>query len=91
MKVSSVLVLLIGGYLICQEGINSKKTIKCIILVGFIMRIGYMLYTPCNVRSHDLWNFTVDSGGHAGYILNILEGNLPQSNLLQYYHHLFTI
>lgn len=86
MKISCVLVLIIGGYLVSQEGINSKKTIKCIMLLGFIMRIGYMLYTPCNVRSHDLWDFNTDSGGHAGYILNILEGNLPQNNLLQYYH-----
>ena len=57
-----------------------------VIVVGCIMRLGYMLYTPCNVRSNDMWEFSLDGHGHAGYILGImLEHHLPQTNDLQFY------
>ncbi|MDD3253617.1 MAG: glycosyltransferase family 39 protein [Lachnospiraceae bacterium] len=59
---------------------------KSIILFGFAMRIGYMLYTGCEVREHDLRDLTSNGGGHAGYILTLIEtGKLPNSNDLQYY------
>ena len=61
-----------------------------IILMGCIMRLGYMLYTPCNVRSNDMWEFSLDGHGHAGYILGImLEHHLPQTNELQFYQQPF--
>lgn len=62
-----------------------KKRLELIILIGFVMRIGYMLYTSCTLRSHDLGG----SYGHAAYIFQLLEGHLPNSDLGlwgQFYH-----
>ena len=65
---------------------TAKDKIWIIIVLGMILRIGYMLYTPCNVRSHDLWEITSEANGHAGYLLRLLEtGKLPDSNTLQLY------
>lgn len=66
---------------------NRKQELyKAVFFAGFVMRIGYMLYTGCNVRSHDLWDFRTDDCGHAGYLLTIFETHqLPTSNYRQYY------
>ena len=64
--------------------------IIAIMAAGIIMRIGYMLYTPCNIRQHDLWGFDADAGGHAAYILNLMQYHrLPLSNKLQFYQQPF--
>ena len=76
---------LMGGYNLCQK-YDSKMLVKYILFIGFVMRIGYMLYTPCTIRAHDLKDISIDSDGHAAYILNILEGHLPMSNEGQFYH-----
>lgn len=57
-----------------------------ILALGILMRVGYMLYTPANVRGHDLGGISVDSNGHAAYILYLLQGELPPSNSGQFYH-----
>jgi len=76
---------LIGGYNLCQK-FDSDMLVKYILFIGFVMRIGYMLYTPCPLRQHDLMDISIDSNGHAAYILNILDGHLPMSNEGQFYH-----
>lgn len=64
--------------------------IIAIMAAGIIMRIGYMLYTPCNIRQHDLLGFDADAGGHAAYILNLMQYHrLPLSNKLQFYQQPF--
>ncbi len=78
-------VALIGGYNLCQK-FEVEVLVKYILFIGFIMRIGYMLYTPCTLRQHDLRGISIDSDGHAAYILNILDGHLPMSNEGQFYH-----
>lgn len=61
-----------------------------LMLAGMIMRIGYFLYTPCTVRQHDLWEFNTESGGHASYILTIMQrGSLPDGNKRQFYQQPF--
>lgn len=70
-----------------------EKT-ECILLLitvaGIVMRIGYLLYTPCDTRQHDLWKFDTESGGHAAYILTIMQkGRLPDSIKLQFYQQPF--
>jgi hypothetical protein len=56
-----------------------------ILLAGFILRFGYMLYTPLNIRGHDVHDF--NGYGHLGYMLRLfnLEG-LPGTNANQFYH-----
>ncbi len=78
-------VALIGGYNLCQK-FDIEMLVAYIIFIGFVMRIGYMLYTPCTVRFHDLKDISIDSNGNAAYILNILNGHLPISNEGQFYH-----
>ncbi len=76
---------LMGGFNLCQK-FDKELLAKYILLIGFVMRIGYMLYTPCTVRYHDLGIISIDSDGNAAYILNILNGQLPTSNEGQFYH-----
>ena len=69
-----------------KDSLTNNDFITCIIIIGFIMRIGYMLYTPCNVRGHDVGNLNSNSYGHASYILNIIQNHkLPDSNMGQFY------
>jgi len=64
-----------------------EKYLTAIMMIGFIMRIGYMLYTPIRVRSHDLGTASVDDWGHSAYITKILiEHRLAATNFGQYYH-----
>lgn len=59
-----------------------------IMVIGIIMRVGYMLYTPWEVRGHDAGILSAgpEGKGHCGYIMRIFEGNLPESNVGQFYH-----
>lgn len=82
------MIVLIKYFIRMDKGKNFEQehVIALILLMGLIMRITYMLYTPCDIRSHDLWDIETDAYGHAAYILNIMkEGHLPQSNLVQFY------
>ena len=56
--------------------------VSCILVMGMIMRIGYMLYTPYTVRGHDV----LESCGHADYIKGLMSGHLPLTNDYQLYH-----
>ncbi|PHV70181.1 hypothetical protein CS063_11935 [Sporanaerobium hydrogeniformans] len=78
-------VALMGGYNLCQK-FDQDMLARYILFIGFVMRIGYMLYTPCTVRPHDLKALSIDSNGNAAYILTILNGHLPISNEGQFYH-----
>lgn len=80
---------LLGIYMfICKRRgkYTDELAIGMILIAGIIMRIGYMLYTGCEVRGHDVWEMDADSYGHAAYILNIMQrGQLPQTNTVQFY------
>ena len=76
--------------------LKQKKTERYEVLLwsliawGLVMRTGYMLYTGCQMRAHDLWELEMNGGGHAGYILTILQsGKLPDTNFRQYYQQPF--
>ncbi|MGN0700966.1 MAG: glycosyltransferase family 39 protein [Oscillospiraceae bacterium] len=98
---AAVKFLMAAGVLVCaiiagiklhkdKTDLGAENAVKLIIICGVIMRIGYMLLTPCNVRSNDLWDFTPDGYGHAGYVINIaVNGSLPDNNIRQYYQQPF--
>ena len=66
---------------------NHIDTVKILLLCGFILRVGYMLYTPMTVRSHDLGAIDAGGTGHYGYIYRILTtGRLVDSGDGQFYH-----
>ena len=70
-----------------KKGFSWKLAVQVCIAVGFILRIGYMLYTPFYVRSHDLGDVTPDGYGHAAYILKLMMNHqLPETNWIQFYH-----
>lgn len=85
-----LVILTIGFIYLIWNKQTIEKNIWLIIILGMVLRMGYMLYTPCNVRSHDLWEIDVNGMGHAGYLLKLLErGRLPESNALQLYQQPF--
>lgn len=87
MLVSIVLILGCGIRRWLVDGLNTEQTIRMLILAGIVMRIGYMLYTPIQTRSHDLGEISTEGYGHAAYILTILiKHKLPDSNMIQFYH-----
>lgn len=70
-----------------KEGLKRPELIQLIISLGFIIRIGYTLYTGCTTRPHDIGDLTPDGYGHGAYILKLLlYKHLPESNLIQFYH-----
>ena len=89
----TVLLLLIGGCQIIQwkKGKTDEEELcQAIILAGLVLRIGYMLYTGCEVRSHDLWEIDRNAYGHAAYLLTLMqERHLPTTNLVQLYQQPF--
>lgn len=87
----AVLMIVIALAYIYQKRVqNVNGAINLIMIGGMVMRIGYMLYTDCNVRSHDLWEMNADASGHAGYLLTLLEKHhLPENNYLQWYQQPF--
>ena len=95
-----VIQLLMSGCLIAAicKGLWEKEkglltyesAIKKIVFMGMVMRIGYMLYTGCTVRSHDLGDLDINGYGHAAYILKLMEqGHLPETNQVQFYQQPF--
>lgn len=95
-----VIQLLMSGCLIAAicKGLWEKEkglltyesAIKKIVFMGMVMRIGYMLYTGCTIRSHDLGDLDINGYGHAAYILKLMEqGHLPETNQIQFYQQPF--
>lgn len=52
--------------------------------MGIILRTGYMLYTPYQVRGHDVGY--LGECGHLDYIATLMSGRLPASNDYQLSH-----
>lgn len=82
---AALLALAIGLYLKGQ--LTRKRLIILLIAAGVLLRIGYALYTPYDVRQHDVGGFGSE-GGHAGYIEYVANHlALPDTNgPWQYYH-----
>ncbi|WP_294378395.1 hypothetical protein [uncultured Clostridium sp.] len=73
------------------EKINYKKIILAISIIGIILRIIYITYTPITKRQHDMEK----GSGHLAYIETIYKtGKLPENNEWQFYqqplHHVIS-
>lgn len=56
-----------------------------IIIIGILIRLMYIMYTPVTERQHDV--DYIEDEGHLGYIYRIYEtGKLPDTNSHQFYH-----
>ena len=77
------------GAFIAYMGITKRLTTRhiviMILLAGYVIRVGYMLYTPATVRQHDMYSKRFN--GHEAYAWTIFEtGALPTHNDYQFYH-----
>ena len=73
------------AYLGTTKRLTMRKIIIALMIVGLIMRIGYMLYTPASSRQHDTFSKNFD--GHEAYAWTIFStGKLPTTNKYQFYH-----
>ena len=71
---------------IWRKKTDEKKICTILIIMGIVMRIGYMLYTGCEERQHDLWDLDKSGYGHAAYLLTLIEDrHLPETNQVQMY------
>ena len=83
--VSLIVVLIAFIVLAYFKKITTNKTLFFIVLVGFILRLTYVLYSPASSRQHD--TFTGGKDGHFDYAWIIYsQGKLPSTNVYQFYH-----
>lgn len=89
-----MMVVLLGGigvwFCLQDEEDGAERAFQAFVAAGMVLHIGYMLSTGCMIRSHDLGDFTISSGGHASYLLTLIrQGQLPQTNEIQFYQQPF--
>lgn len=90
MMTVGVLTIVCAGVCKKKGTLTEQNKVLLILLYGLVMRIGYMMYTGCDVRSHDVGDITVNGYGHAAYLLKLIEnGSLPESNQIQLYQQPF--
>lgn len=78
-------VLLFAVYMGITKRLTTAHVIWLLLLAGFILRVGYMLYTPANARQQD--TFSKNFNGHEAYAWTIFDtGKLPTTNDYQFYH-----
>ncbi len=79
----------LAGYLAVTRQMTAHRAVLLLFAAGFVLRLGYILYTDIDVRQHDVNSF--GSGvGHAGYIEYLLNNkHLPDfdpTSVWQFYH-----
>ncbi len=83
--VSLVIVAIIGVWLKKNDRLDYDALLKLLFVVGYILRVTYMLYTPVSVRQQDTYNKKLT--GHEAYAWIIYDtGKLPTTNDYQFYH-----
>ena len=90
--VAQIIMTVLIGAIVCfgaiqavSNKLDGKTVVFLIFVVGIILRIGYMLYTPATARQHDTFNSA--NTGHEAYAWTIFStGKLPTTNDYQFYH-----
>lgn len=73
-----------------RKWLTAKNGITFFLIAGIVLRIWYAVVTPVTLRSHDLWELSLDANGKAGYLLRLVESwELPSSYELQNYQQPF--
>ncbi len=81
------LLLCVGfvAYMGAIKRLNTRMLVFVLLLAGFIVRVGYMLYTAAPTRQQD--TYTKNFDGHEAYAWTIFStGKLPTVNAYQFYH-----
>lgn len=83
--VSISAIILFVAYMGITNRLNTRTIIIALLLAGFVLRVGYMLYSPANARQQDTFSKNFD--GHEAYAWTLFEtGKLPTTNRYQFYH-----
>ncbi len=78
-------VILFVAYMGISNRLNTRTVIIALLLIGFLLRLGYMLYSPAGGRQQD--TFSTNYNGHEAYAWTLFEtGKLPATNEYQFYH-----
>ncbi len=82
---SLMAIIALAAYMGATKRLNTKRIVFLLLLLGFVLRVGYMLYTPGATRQHD--TFSKNFNGHEAYAWTIFDtGKLPTHNGYQFYH-----
>ena len=77
--------VMVGVYLWLTRRLTVNRLVFLFLLAGYIIRVGYMLYTPAATRQQD--TYTKNFDGHEAYAWTIFStGKLPSNNVYQFYH-----
>lgn len=84
------LAIIYGLYCYMNNILDTKKAIVILFILGFALRLSYVLYTTVYQRQHDVEGFYSTANGHAAYILYIFENwSVPDFDVRdhwQFYH-----
>ncbi len=73
------------AYMGATKRLKTKHILVLLFIVAYVIRVGYMLYTPAAARQQD--TFTKNNDGHEAYAWTIFTtGKLPTTNKYQFYH-----
>ncbi len=73
------------AYMGMTKRLTARHIVIIFLVVGYILRVGYMLYTSAATRQQD--TYTKNFDGHEAYAWTIFEtGKLPTDNPYQFYH-----
>ena len=83
--VGGAAIILFAAYMAMTKRLTPARIVYLLLLAGFLLRVGYMLYTAANSRQQDTYNKSFT--GHEAYAWTIFDtGKLPTSNEYQFYH-----
>ena len=83
--VGFAVIILFASYMAITKRLTTARIVYLLLLAGFILRVGYTLYTAANSRQQDTYNKSFT--GHEAYAWTIFDtGKLPTSNEYQFYH-----
>jgi len=83
--VGILLCVCVIAYLGMSNKLTAGRLIALLLLIGVLLRMAYMLYTPASYRQHD--TFSKNHDGHEAYAWTIFStGALPTENKYQFYH-----
>ncbi|MBP3422764.1 MAG: phospholipid carrier-dependent glycosyltransferase [Clostridia bacterium] len=78
-------VIALGAYMGMTKRLTTARIIMLLLAAGYIIRVGYMLYTAANARQQD--TYSKNFNGHEAYAWTLFErGKLPATNDYQFYH-----
>lgn len=80
-----IITLFVGVIVYFKKKLTTDAAILMIFIISYFVRLGYMLYTPYDVRQYD--TVVSSNNGHEGYAwILYTTGALPITNEYQFYH-----